>query len=217
MADYYAVKQGDHLSKIAAAHGFRDHLVIWNHPNNAELKQERKNPSVLYPGDRVFIPDAARKEVSGATEKRHRFVAKRERLMLRLVLEDQLERPIAKAKCRLIVDGGAAAELTSDDKGKIEREIPREAKTATLVIASPETPFDGEIFQISIGALDPVETATGQLARLNNLGYFAGAAADSDAASFRSAAEEFQCDHGLTVDGKVGPQTQAKLKETHGG
>ena len=31
-----------------------------------------------------------------------------------------------------------------------------------------------------------------------------------------SAVEEFQCDHGLTVDGKCGSLTQAKLKKVHG-
>ena len=33
---------------------------------------------------------------------------------------------------------------------------------------------------------------------------------------FLSAIEEFQCDHGLVVDGKCGPATQAKLKQVHG-
>jgi peptidoglycan hydrolase-like protein with peptidoglycan-binding domain len=34
--------------------------------------------------------------------------------------------------------------------------------------------------------------------------------------AFRSAVEEFQCDHGLTVDGDCGAQTQAKLLSVHG-
>jgi hypothetical protein len=33
---------------------------------------------------------------------------------------------------------------------------------------------------------------------------------------FRSAVEEFQCNHGLSVDGKCGPITQAKLKSVYG-
>ena len=32
----------------------------------------------------------------------------------------------------------------------------------------------------------------------------------------RSAYEEFQCDHGLEVDGDPGPKTLAKLVEIHG-
>jgi peptidoglycan hydrolase-like protein with peptidoglycan-binding domain len=39
---------------------------------------------------------------------------------------------------------------------------------------------------------------------------------EEDEARFKSAVEEFQCDHGLAVDGKCGPKTQAKLEEIHG-
>jgi hypothetical protein len=39
---------------------------------------------------------------------------------------------------------------------------------------------------------------------------------DLIALQFRSAVEEFQCDNQLTVDGKCGPNTQAKLKAVHG-
>jgi Putative peptidoglycan binding domain/LysM domain len=215
MADYYTIKQGDYLSKIAAENGFHDHTVIWNHPSNARLKQERKNPNVLNPGDRLFIPDKQNGQFSRATDQRHRFVVKAERLKLRLILEDQLEKPISNAKCQLFV-GSQIFHLTTDGKGKLEQDIPRDAEKSTLVIQSPETPFDGEFFQIRIGHLDPVETVTGQQARLNNLGYFAGASANPEDPAFRSAAEEFQCDHGLVVDGKIGANTQAKLKQVHG-
>lgn len=215
MGDYYVIKQGDHVSKIAAERGFRDHAVIWNDPNNARLKQERMNPNVLNPGDRLFIPDKDSGEVLRPTDQRHRFVVRRGQLKLRLVLEDQLERPISGAKCDLFV-GRERFDLTTDARGKLEHDIPFDAEKSTLVIHSPETPFDGEFFTIRIGHLDPVETVPGQRARLNNLGYFAGTSSSPDDPAFRSAAEEFQCDHGLVVDGKIGPRTQAKLKEVHG-
>jgi hypothetical protein len=70
-----------------------------------------------------------------------------------------------------------------------------------------------------VGHLDPVDTPTGQKARLNNLGYFAGSLAKEDEALFKSAVEEFQLERmggGAAVDGKCGPKTQAKLKEAHG-
>jgi murein L,D-transpeptidase YcbB/YkuD len=37
-----------------------------------------------------------------------------------------------------------------------------------------------------------------------------------DKERIRLAVEEFQCDHGLKVDGVGGPDTQNKLKEVHG-
>jgi LysM repeat protein len=47
MTTRYTVKQGDHLSSIAHEYGFPDYQTIWNHADNAQLKQKRKNPNVL--------------------------------------------------------------------------------------------------------------------------------------------------------------------------
>ncbi|MEJ7714115.1 MAG: peptidoglycan-binding domain-containing protein [Pyrinomonadaceae bacterium] len=69
---------------------------------------------------------------------------------------------------------------------------------------------------IKIGYLDPVEEVSGQLARLINLGYYRGPSERQGNAELLSAIEEFQCENNLTVDGKCGPKTQAKLKEIHG-
>jgi putative peptidoglycan binding protein/LysM domain-containing protein len=242
MADYYTVKQGDYLSKIAKQNGFPDFHTIWDHPNNAQLKQTRENPNVLFVGDQLFIPDKEQKQESGSTDKRHTFVVKRQTLKLRLVLEDIYEKPIANAQCALLVED-KVFHLTADGKGKVEHEIPGDAEKGFLVITSDQTPFQNTPIPVKIGHLDPVDKISGQIARLNNLGYFTGDLTQAEGASasgaddgeragdtnetsgtggsgkddqFRSAVEEFQCDHGLTVDGICGPLTQAKLKQLHG-
>src|SRR5438270_7345148 len=99
MAGYYIVKQGDHVSSIAKDNGFPDYHIIWDHPNNAELKQKRQNPNVLFPGDHVFLPDREKHEEPCPTDQHHRFRAKLSRLRLRLVLEDLLEKPIGTTPC----------------------------------------------------------------------------------------------------------------------
>jgi hypothetical protein len=213
MAGYYKVKQGDYLSKIAKKHGFPDYTVIWNDPHNAQLKQQRDNPNVLYPGDKVYVPDIQLRQESGATDQRHSFVVNTGTLALRLVLEDMYEQPIANAQCALVVDGDAS-QPTTDGNGKIELQIPQDAKIATLIFRGDETPFQNVPIPIKIGNLDPVDQVSGQIARLNNLGYFPGDGKDQ--AALQSAVEEFQCDNGLTVDGICGPQTQAKLKQLYG-
>ncbi len=216
MAKYHTIKQGEHLSRIGQQYGFTDYQNIWDHPENKGLRQKRQNPNVLFPGDRLYIPDKEPKEIAGATTQRHRFRVKRPPLMLRLILEDLYEKPIANATCELRVEN-TVFPLTTDHNGQIEQRIPIGAERAALLIKDPETPLNDLVIPVKIGHLDPVEEISGQVARLNNLGYNAGTLDQPiNEAQFRSAVEEFQCDHGLTVDGICGPQTQAKLKEIHG-
>jgi peptidoglycan hydrolase-like protein with peptidoglycan-binding domain len=110
--------------------------------------------------------------------------------------------------------------LTMDGQGRLEQTVLVPAEHASLVIKDPQTPLHDVVIPIKIGHLDPVEEVSGQKARLNNLGYFAGPlegkSEEENNVMFLSAVEEFQCDHGLVVDGKCGPNTQAKLKQVHG-
>jgi Putative peptidoglycan binding domain/LysM domain len=208
MAKYHIVKQGEYLSKIASENGFSDYHTLWNHSENAELKQKRQNPNVLYPGDRLFIPDMETKEESGATAQRHRFRYLGSPLMLRIVVKDVEDEPITDTDCELIV-GLTSYKLTTDGEGLIEQRIPISATSGKLTIQDMEIP-------LQIGYLDPIEEVTGWQARLNNLGYYAGPLDQVDEERIRLAVEEFQCDHGLKVDGVGGPDTQNKLKEVHG-
>lgn len=214
MATYHTVKQGDYLSRIAQKYGFADYQTIWDDAQNADLKKKRQNPNVLYPGDKLFIPEKEEKEVPGATEQRHKFKVKRKPLKLRLVLEDVDFQPLSNKKCVLYVDG-EKFELTSELNGLVEHDIPPTAQQARLLVEDDNAPVTLEV-PILIGHLDPIGTASGQKARLNNLGYFAGPLDKEDEDLLKSATEEFQCDHKLAVDGKCGPITQAKLKEIHG-
>jgi N-acetylmuramoyl-L-alanine amidase len=215
MAGYYTVQQGDHVSSIAIANGFADYHIIWDHPNNADLKKKRLTPNVLLPGDPLFIPDREDHVEPCPTDQQHKFVAKRSRLRLRLVLEDLYEKPIANTPCDLLLRSGAR-HVTTDGSGKIDEPIPADTRDAMLVINGPATPFQGDQIPIRVGYLDPLDEATGQAARLANLGYYFAPLKPLDQDEFESAVEEFQCDHGLKVDGKCGPATQARLKQEHG-
>jgi N-acetylmuramoyl-L-alanine amidase len=215
----HTVVQGEYLSGIAKKYGFSSYKVIWDHPKNAELKKQRQNPNVIFPGDQLFIPEKGKKQVGASTAERHRFILKAENLKLRLVLEDLYEKPIDNAQCELRIENETFS-LRTDGKGKIEKDIKAGARSAVLTIKDPQTPINEIVIPIKIGDMDPVDKESGQKARLNNLGYFAGPfegkPEDENKALFLSAVEEFQCDHGLGVDGKCGPATQAKLKQVHG-
>ena len=101
MATYHKVKQGEYLASIAANHGISPQAV-WADPANAKLQQKRENPDVLYPGDRIAIPDKSARTESGATENRHRFRFLGRRVMLRIVVEDSNAEPMADTDCTLV-------------------------------------------------------------------------------------------------------------------
>jgi len=214
----YVVEQGDHLSKIASDHGLRRWQTIWDHPDNAALKQQRINPNVLLPGDKLEVPTLKEREESCATAQRHRFRAKTPGLVLRVKTLDCGRQPVANAEATLWVSG-EYEHLKTDGQGLLERKLPMDATVGRLRIESDSLAGTLDV-PLGIGELDPVDEVTGQIGRLNNLGYDAGAVEPPEAAlakaQLASAIEEFQCDQGLDIDGDCGPKTQKKLKEIHG-
>ena len=68
----HTVEAGDCLISIAAHYGFSVDM-IWNLADNASLKDKRKDPNTLVPGDIVVIPDRREKVVSCETAKTHTF------------------------------------------------------------------------------------------------------------------------------------------------
>src|SRR6185503_16443662 len=71
----YEVRQGECVESIAFANGL-SWETVWNDPKNAKVKDARKDPNVLLPGDRLHVRDLEKKQVDGATEKRHKFKRK---------------------------------------------------------------------------------------------------------------------------------------------
>jgi N-acetylmuramoyl-L-alanine amidase len=227
----HVVKQGEHLAGIAQSHGFTQWEAVWDAPENRALREQRKNPNVLLPGDRLFIPERQTREESGATNQRHRFTRTGPTLKLRIALHGLRNQPLAGHEGTLSIESQSAGFTTGSD-GMIERGIPPDAQTGTLIDRGvpPTSPNELRLdrtIEVQIGRLDPVTEVSGQIARLNNLGYDAGDLPEQAPSAeqveeiqkslrFRSAVEEFQCDFKLVVDGKCGKNTQAKLVDVHG-
>ena len=210
MAEQHSVKQGEHLSQIARKYGFRNYLIIWDHANNAALKKLRQDPNILFPGDSLYIPDRTPKTVPGDTGMTHRFQVYIPKLELRIALLDYCEQPIQGAACNLDVEGEVTP-LTTDGKGAVRKPIPADSEDGAVRVEALDLDL-----AIAIGDLDPVEEDSGVRARLINLAYDAGPKGFDDEGEFRSSVEEFQCDHGLKVTGKVDGATRDKLREVYG-
>jgi N-acetylmuramoyl-L-alanine amidase len=211
MAQTYVVEQGDHLSKIAAQFGFADFHAIWDDPANASLREKRKDPHILFPGDEVSIPDRTEKTVLVQTTRVHEFALKRPKLMLRLAIKDFDNMPVTESACELEIDG-VVYPLVTDGDGMIQQSIPVTAREGTLRILD----LDVEL-PLEIGHLDPVEEDRGWQGRLVNLGYLDAVPGEAPAHKLKHALEEFQCDFNLPITGLPDGKTQAKIAEVHGG
>lgn len=70
------IQAGETLTAIAVRFGFADYRVIWDHPDNAELRKARPAPHLLRPGDVVQVPPLAVKEVPKPAAAEHQFKVK---------------------------------------------------------------------------------------------------------------------------------------------
>lgn len=205
----YKIKQGDCLSSIAQRYGLKWEKV-WNHPKNSNLKEKRKNPNVLYPGDMLFIPEKEEKQESGATEQKHRFKVKGVPSKLILVLKDEEDKPRANVSYTLEIDGQLFSDKT-DGSGKLEHSIPPNAKKGKLTIeGGPEE------YSLQLGNIDPITEITGIQARLNNLGFYLGPVDGKMNPDTTEAIKFFQTEHGLKVNGETDQATRDKLLKEHG-
>jgi hypothetical protein len=210
----HSVSQGECLTSIAKDYGI-PWRKIWDDGVNASLKEERKDPNILFPGDRLMIPDLEKQEKSGGTEAKHRYrVTQRNpsiHLCVRLRSVDGEETPIANKAYELHFDEGEMVTGSTDGSGMIEANLPPAAQVARIVI-----PDKNLSFPVKLGHLDPIDQLTGVQGRLNMLGYESGPIDGMMGPITEGAVRRYQTDHDLIIDGIPGPQTQGKLKEVFG-
>lgn len=213
MSTIHVVKPGECLNKIAHLYGFADYKVLYEHPANAKLKQSRPNPNVLFPGDKVVIPERINKKYERvATAKVHTLKVVVPKKVLRLVVRDARGEPMKDVPYRLEA-AGKEIESATDGEGKLEQPIWVGADVARLHIAD-------RVLDLRLGYLNPLDGpdsgVSGIQARLSNLGYPAGAADGVMNRATRTAVALFQHDHGLSVTGNLDDSTVSRITTEHG-
>ncbi len=206
----HLVLQGQCLTQIAALHGFADARTLHDHPENADLKRRRPDFNVLYPGDRVFIPEHDSGEVSRPTGARHRFVAKVPQRTLRIELQTRDGRPRRDVEYALELPGVTLTGKTGAD-GLIEHPIPVDATEGSLIL-------DGVVYPVGIGWLNPLRDTpdggvSGVQGRLQKLGFgpaaITGAMDDPTRAAIARFRAAMRLPPGEAVDDGGDPQTPA--------
>lgn len=195
----HKVREGECLTSIAKEYGF-SWETIWNLGDNAGLKEKRKDPNTLVPGDVVAIPDRKEKVVSCETAKTHRFRLSATPALFRLQLFED-EKPLASQDFELKAHG-AVYTGTTDAQGVLEVSIPPDVRDGTLIIG-PEK----KTFGLRFGNLQPVSEKKGMEARLKNLGFIEDKLED--------ALRSFQKRFGLEETGTADQATMDKVTEIH--
>lgn len=78
----HTVKRGDSLAKIARTKRLKNWRDVWEHPANAPLRELRKHPNRIRPGDSLTVPAARIHEIVRATNATHRIEVERFRAVV---------------------------------------------------------------------------------------------------------------------------------------
>ncbi len=198
----HAVQRGDCISSIADQYGLT-WQTVWNRPENSELRQRRKDPNVLYPGDIVFYPDLDPRIESCATDQRHKFATKDTPAKVKILLLDA-DKPRGGVHYELVIDG-VSQSGSADGAGYVRASIPPHAQAGRLIVGEGSTK---DVFEFVFGTVDPVDTDEGLRGRLTDLGY----GTDNIAEALKA----FQEQQKLPVTGEADAATRDKLKEKFG-
>ncbi|MCY1059476.1 peptidoglycan-binding domain-containing protein [Nannocystis sp. SCPEA4] len=203
------------MVSIAAATGFFWE-TLWDHPDNRELRDARKTPNVLLPGDRVTVPLLRSRREEGETGRVHRFRRRGVPIKLAVVVRLKDGTPLKRRAYRLRI-GDVEYSGHSDDSGKIERYVSPLARFGELVVWLRISGLPPTMQRmLVIGDVDPVETARGMCTRLSALAYDAGPEEGPYGESFREALRSYQRDHGIAVTGVVDDATITSMRQTFG-
>ena len=203
-----SIRQGDCLTSIALARGF-DPQTLWDHPDNAELKQLRKSPHALLPGDKLEVPAIEEREEGVATGSVGRFKLSVGPVKLRIRLTRHAE-PRADEAYELIFEEQTISGTTDGD-GWIDQPIPSTATRATLSLLEGE-----ETYELQLGHLDPHDSPSGIQQRLRALGFYFGAVDEEIGPQTQAAIRRFQTKQGLEVSGEADDATADALRDAYG-
>lgn len=207
----YTVKDGDTTASLAFKAGLFWETV-WDHAENSDLKQRRKDQNTLLPGDVIFIPEIEPKEESAATAQKHRYRLKGVPEKLRLQLLNLENKPLANEPYRLFIDDRPAIEGSLDGQGVLEHFVPPDAREGRLLVGRNAAWGD---YTLKFGHLHPLDELSGVQRRLANLGYYSGAVDGTDNKRLRDAVRAFRMDFGMKPTGTISKQFLDKLAEIH--
>lgn len=206
----HIVREGECISSIAKTTGHFWH-TIWEDAGNSVLRETRRQPNVLLPGDRVVVPPIRRKDEPGQSETRQRFVRRGEPSHFAVRVLDQ-DLPRANEPFSLVIDGGKPITGMTDPEGKLDVPISGSARAAVLTIGAEP---DALTFTFNLGGLPPIASWEGVQARLRNLGLSCNETGERDEQTI-DALNEFRHSVDLPRSDDIDDATRSELLRKHG-
>jgi hypothetical protein len=206
----HLVRMGDCLASIAKQYGFVDPRVIYEHPDNAQLRERRPDPELLCPGDLVVVPDPRPRSVTLATERRHTIVVQQPRVVIKVrVVLDRPHHYELRA-------GHQVSTGTTDGRAPLEQRVPADLEDARLTLWPAEDGRDrrrASELELQLGQLQPADELLGIRQRLRNMGFLL--ATSEGAEGEADAIMRFQRSVGLEPSGVVDSPTRQRLVAEH--
>ena len=208
----HVVKQGQDMFSIAYQYGISSWEDLYNHSLNKRLKEIRSDPSCLYPGDIVYIPDLEPIKYVLSTDQIHQLKIKIPKAKLNLRFLDAQGNPIANKPYQLVAAGEVFIGNTTGD-GVIEQEFSMKAKRAQISVWDDDPNGEPICYDLDVGHLDPIDEVSGMQARLNSLGIDSGNTDDDLGPMTLQAVKDFQKDAGMEETGVVDENFLGELKK----
>jgi hypothetical protein len=203
----HIVAPGECIMSIAAEAGLF-WQTVWNHPQNASLKDARGTPNQLIAGDRVHVPPLELRLEDAATEQRHKYKKKGVPIDVEFELREQ-DKPLKGVRYILTIEGRTQEGHVPDDGIVRAKMYPTDRAGVLRVGMAPRE----KVYPLEFGHLDPADTPSGAIERLKHLGYLSG---DDGEEEFKPALRAFQGEEGLNATGELDRKTADKLAHVHG-
>ncbi|MYM96257.1 peptidoglycan-binding domain-containing protein [Duganella vulcania] len=211
----HMVLQGECTSKLADRYGFFPDTV-WDWPDNAALKAQRRDKNILLPGDRLAIPGRRTKLVSAQTGQRLTLRRKGvpDSMRIQFLLDGRARSQVPYLAQVSYGDDTLSPDSSgeTDADGYVTVALMPNAQTLTITLGTGQ---EAREHTFQIGAMDPATDCAGIQKRLANLGFYDGAVDGQPSAQLESAVARFQLSQDLEATGKLDPASLDKLLDLH--
>jgi len=209
----HIVKQGECLISIAEKYGFSSYETIYLHPDNAEFKKLRTDPTCILPGDKIVIPKKNPSSIKLKPDNMYNLIVSTPKAYFITELMDSAGEPIANANYGLKIKGiEKPFKGQTDGSGKIKVKIPASAEEGILIVQPDPAISEYQLrLEVKLGHLDPANTVSGQQARLSNMNKYNGDVDGEAGPLTGSAFTGFQQTKSATSDGLLTEEQMNQL------